>query len=260
MESSSSKAANLKPKIQLAKAGCLLKQKVERNPAFHEDRKGKGPSLVSKSMSFNGVISEESNAYCSEVLLPDAYELHNRAMCLLASDSGVTAENSKKETISSGDTLFSGSSFHNLDVVECTRKSDHRLQASKHNIHNDSDCLNKMKNDSPQVEHATKATTTMMMKVHASNERSHLRDLAQLEAGTLSKGLVIPKSHYAWLYNPFLCLHFNYSLCFALRVYYFRISHVFVMIHTEANFRFTIVRGLQGLWMVFKLIYQFVLH
>ncbi|XP_057449677.1 uncharacterized protein LOC130740957 isoform X2 [Lotus japonicus] len=41
LKSNSSKAANLKPKGQLVKAGRLQKQKVERDPTFHDDRKGK---------------------------------------------------------------------------------------------------------------------------------------------------------------------------------------------------------------------------
>lgn len=34
------------------------KQKVGRSPVFHDDRKGKGPKLVSDSMSLNSLISE----------------------------------------------------------------------------------------------------------------------------------------------------------------------------------------------------------
>ncbi|XP_057449680.1 uncharacterized protein LOC130740958 isoform X2 [Lotus japonicus] len=113
LKSNSSKAANLKPKGQNAKAGCLQKQKVERNPAFHDDRKGKGPIAVSKSMTSESAFLEESNATGSKVVLADAYELSNSPMPLLASDSTVTTEKSEKETNSGAETLADGLELNN---------------------------------------------------------------------------------------------------------------------------------------------------
>ncbi|MGR2462660.1 hypothetical protein ACUX4R_27785, partial [Salmonella enterica] len=93
----------------------MQKQKVEKDPSFHDDRKGKGPKTV--SMASDCAFSKESNATGSKVLLADSYELNNHPMSLLASDSAVAAGKKEKEIISGGDTYFSGSRFCNPDGV-----------------------------------------------------------------------------------------------------------------------------------------------
>ncbi|XP_057422902.1 uncharacterized protein LOC130716887 [Lotus japonicus] len=198
LKSNSSKAANLKPKGQLAKAGRLQKQKVERGPTFHDDRKGKGPKTVSKSMASDCAFSKESNATGSKVLLADSYELNNHPMSLLASDSAVAAGKKEKEIISGGDTYFSGSRFCNPDGVGRSGQSDHRSRPSIYKTHKGSNSTNKKKkNVSQQAERPAKAAAPMTGP--ASDEMPPLRDLAQVEAATLLQGLVVPNTDHSWL-------------------------------------------------------------
>ncbi|CAK8539578.1 unnamed protein product [Lathyrus sativus] len=173
------------------------KQKVRRSSIFHDNRKGKGPKLVSDSMSLNSLISGKSNTTCSKVLLADAYGLHDPTTCLLISDSGVNARKNAKETISSGDSLFSGSSFRNLDVVESSEKLDHKLQ-SDHNTHKDSDCpsINKKKK-SQQAEDPIEATRAII-KGPAFDEWSRLSDTTLIEEARLLYGLLKPDLHSSW--------------------------------------------------------------
>lgn len=208
MESRSSEASNLKSKGQVAKDGCLQKQEVERNPAVHDDRKGKGHRTVASSMPFNSVISRKSNAACSGVLLANADdELQNPALCLPASSSGVTADKSEIETVSTGETLFSGPIFCNLDAGQSSGQLNHRLQPSNNNTHEDPNCPNeKKKNESQQAEQPTEAATAKIIhELYAGlalDERSYFRDLTQVEVAMLSQGFVNPKIDYTWQYDP----------------------------------------------------------
>ncbi|XP_058778114.1 uncharacterized protein LOC131652303 isoform X2 [Vicia villosa] len=189
-------SSKLKMKAELGKAGCLKKQKVGRNPVSHDDRKGKGPKLVSDSMSLNSLISEKSNT-SSKVLLADAYGLHNPTPCLLISDSGVNARKNGKETISSGDSLFSGSSFRNLDVVESSEKLDHKLQSDQ-NTHKDSDCPNiNMKNRSQQVEDPIEVAR-VIIKDPAFDEWSRLIDTILIEEARPLHDHLKPDLHSSW--------------------------------------------------------------
>ncbi|XP_057446837.1 uncharacterized protein LOC130738716 isoform X2 [Lotus japonicus] len=227
LKSNSSEAANLKPKGQLAKDGRLQKQKVEKDPSFHDDRKGKGPKTV--SMASDCAFSKESNAIGSKVLPADAYVLNNPPMSLLASDSAVTALKKEKGTISGGDSYFSGSRFCNPDVVGGSGQSDHRSRRSIYKSHKDSGSRfcnpdvvgglgqsdhrsrpsiykshkdsnstnKKKKNVSQQAKHPAKVVAPMTGP--ASGEMCPLRDLAQVEATALLQGCVVPNTDHSWL-------------------------------------------------------------
>lgn len=230
-------SSKLKMKAELGKAGCLKKQKVGRNPVFH-DRKGKGPKLISDSKSLNSLISEKSNT-SSKLLLADAYGLHNPTPCLLISDSGVNARKNGKETISSGDSLFSGSSFHNLDVVESSEKLDHRLQSDQ-NTHKDSDCPNiNKKNRSQQVEDPIEAAK-VIIKDPAFDEWSRLIDTILIEETRPLHGHLKPDSHPSWTYVSFCLFLFNYLSLSTVWVYCYAMKFLIFFHHDSYRGKFQI--------------------
>ena len=224
MKSGSSKTEDLKFKGGMAKGGCLEKQKVDRNLASDEIRKGRNVRMVSKSMSFNSVGSEKLNATCSEVILQNAYcpvvlknsssaeqtktdrgkhasKLDNIAMCLPSSDSGATAAKSGNKTISRDET-FSGPICGRLNAVHSSGQLDCRLQPNSHNTGKEQDSLREeKKNDSHWAERPAELAATM--KVHKLSICLDSDERSQFEAAILSQDFVIPKHDYIWLYGPF---------------------------------------------------------
>ncbi|XP_016201557.2 uncharacterized protein LOC107642656 [Arachis ipaensis] len=175
---------------------CLQKHNVNKYPALHDDR----------------------NDTCSGVLA-NGRELHNPAMCLQASSSGVTANRSEIE-IASDENLFSGTVSYNLDH-QGSEQFNAGLQPSNHNTHEDLDIPNEKNNEEPdtpneknneepdtpneknndiqQAEHLINAATAQI--IHelcaglALDERSCLRDLGVRSS---SQAFVYPKLDHSW--------------------------------------------------------------
>ncbi|MED6167690.1 hypothetical protein PIB30_005317 [Stylosanthes scabra] len=189
------RSANLESE-PATKDGCLQKHTVDEYPALHDDGKGKDHIIADTSMPFNGVVSRKSNDTCSSVPV-NCLELHNPAMCLLAS-SGVAANRSEME-ISGDENLLSGTVSFNLDVGQSCGQFNTRLQPSNHETHEDTNTPNGKNNENQQAEQFTEDAAAQIIHElcpgRALDERSCPTDLGVTIS---SQVFVCPKIDHSW--------------------------------------------------------------